>query len=493
MGIPPIGLAYLSAYAKAREENIKFSCALSVDEIIQMKPDVVGISAVSQNSRLADEMARELRERGYDGPLFIGGYHITGIPENLSKEFDAGVLGEREETFLELIRLIRKYPLNWRERLPDVEGICFWNGTTLMGKNRRKPIKPLDQIPHPDRKLLDEKWPPVHGSVQYVYASRGCPYACSFCSSSQFWGGPRFFSAEYVMEELLQLKEEYAPSHFFFYDDLFTSDRRRLRALAAMMRSSGLADEIDSMCNARANEIDQEVISLLKEMNVVRVYMGLESASDNVLKRMNKHASFDAASSALKLLKENEIKVTASFILGTPGETVDDMKKTAAFIEENLGDLFDEFMVYPLIPFPGTAVWHEAVAKGLISLDTPPEAMRRATFSFHPDTYVYLNDAAPRESFMFYLYYLRFLRLREWVRRLLKSNYDLGLMMRECNKEIAALKEELDKAAKYARHLEEEIRAKDSHIDELEAQLAERVLKREEQNKLKLWTRFKGE
>ncbi len=471
MGIPPIGLAYLSAYVKAHEHDISFHCALTVDEILAHEPHVVGMSSVSQNATLANQMARELRERGYDRVILFGGYHITGLPKTLSEDFDAGILGEGEETLLEILRAIRESPSRWKEQLSRIGGLCYHQGGTVITTPARRPIKPLDRIPHPDRKILDEKWPPVHGGVQYIYASRGCPYACSFCSSSSFWGKPRFFSASYVMEELLQVMEEYAPRHFFFYADLFIADRNSLGALSEMIKASGLADEVSCMCNARSNEIDDEVLGLLKKMNVTRVYMGLESASDRVLKAMNKHTSFEKTLSALKLLKNSGIKVTASFILGTPGETTEDMKKTASFIEENLGDLFDEFMVYPLIPFPQTAVWNYAIGRGIISSNIQPEVFRRATFSFHPDTYVYLNQAAPRDSFMFYLYYLRFLRLREWVRRLLRSNYDLGLMMGNSNREIAALKHELEKAGEYARHLEREISNKEQYIDELEKRL----------------------
>jgi anaerobic magnesium-protoporphyrin IX monomethyl ester cyclase len=472
-GAPPIGLAYLSAYVKARESDFEFAYADTAEEILAHEPDLVGVSAVSQNSGLADSLARELRGGGYDGPLLVGGYHITGVPSSLSRDFDAGVLGEGEQTFLELLQLARKRGAGWKEDLGTVQGICFREGDAVVTTARRNPITPLDDMPHPDRLLLEEKWPPVHGGVHYVYSSRGCPYACSFCSSSQFWRGARFFSARYVFDELLDLAERYHAAHFFFYDDLFIADRQRVEQLSGLMCASGLPQEIESMCNVRASELDQEICGMLKDMNISWVYIGLESASDAVLQRINKQATVEQNVRALRLLKELGFSVTASFMLGMPGETADDMKRTAEFIERNLGTLFDEFMVYPVIPFPGTRIWRDAVSLGKVSENPPPETLRRATFTFHPDDYVYLNDAAPRDTFLFYLYYLRFMRLRHWLKRLLKSDQELGLMMGESVRQMDALKAELNKAGEYVAAVEGEIQKKNAYIRDLEAALDE--------------------
>lgn len=470
LGIPPIGLAYLSAYVKAHEGDIDFAFAATAEEILALEPDVVGVSAVSQNSGLADDLAKELRRAGYDGPLLLGGYHITGLPGSLGEEYDAGVLGEGERTLLELVRLIRRKGARWKEERPAVAGICYRDGG-VADTGRREQIRPLESIPHPDRGMLEDHWPTVHGGTPYVYSSRGCPYACSFCSSSQFWRGPRYFGAEYVVEELVDLRERYHAVHFFFYDDLFVADRERLELISDLLCATGLQQEVESLCNVRAGEMDDDTCRTLKRMNINWVYLGLESASDSVLKTLNKQASLEQNVRALGLLKHHGFSITASFMIGVPGETEGDMKRTASFIEENLGVLFDEFMIYPVIPFPGTKIWRDAVTRGVMSENPAPETMRRATFSFHPDDYVYINDAAPRETFLFYLYYLRFIRLRHWLKRTLNSNHELGLMMGECVKEIDALKLELEKTGGYARKLESELGAKEGYIQSLEAEL----------------------
>lgn len=474
LGIPPVGLAYLSAYVKAHENGVEFAYAGTAEEILSHEPDVVGVSAVSQNSGLADDLAKELRLAGYEGPLLLGGYHITGVPGSLGEQYDAGVLGEGERTLLELVRLIRREGQGWKEGIGALQGLCFRAGSGVVNTGRRENVKPLDTIPHPDRALLDDHWPPIHGGTSYVYSSRGCPYGCSFCSSSQFWGGPRYFSARYVIKELVDLRERYHAAHFFFYDDLFVADRGRLELLSDLLCATGLDQEVESMCNVRAGEMDEDTCRTLKRMNINWVYLGLESASDRVLKTLNKRAELEQNVRALRLLKHHGFSITASFILGVPGETEEDMKKTASFIEDNLGTLFDEFMIYPVIPFPGTRIWREAVARGVMSENPPPETMRRATFSFQPDVYTYINDDAPRETFLFYLYYLRFIRLRHWLKRTLNTNHELGLMMGECIREIDALKAELEKTGGYVGKLEGELSAKEGYISTLESNLGAR-------------------
>jgi len=475
MGIPPIGLAYLSAYVKAHESDIEVEFAESADEILASEPDVVGIAAVSQNSGLANALASELRQKGFDGPLLMGGYHITGVPGSLSRDFDLGVLGEGEQTLLEVLRLIRDKGRSWKENRAGVPGICFSDGQAVVTTGRREQIRPLDLVPHPDREMLADRWPPIHGSVHYVYSSRGCPYGCSFCSSSQFWGSARYFGAQYLLDELVDLAQRYHAASFFFYDDLFIADRKRLETLADLMCAEGLSQEVESLCNVRASGLDDDVCRVLKRMNINWVYLGLESVSDSVLQSVNKRATHQENVRALQLLKQHDIKITASFILGMPGETADDMKRTASFIEESLGTLIDEFMVYPLIPFPGTAVWRDAVARGLIDENPAPETMRRATFSFHPDDYVYLNEAAPRDTFFFYLYYLRFIRLRHWLRRLLSTNYELGLLMGKHVQEIDAMKREMAQASDYVASLETQIHNKDGRLGVLETQLTRQM------------------
>ena len=475
MGIAPIGLAYLSAYVKAHESDIEFRFAESAEEILASEPDVVGISAVSQSSGLANVLARDLRQNDYEGPILLGGYHVTAVPGSLSEDYDLGVLGEGEQTLLEVLRLIRGDRQSWKEERASVPGICFSDGRRVVTTGRREQIRPLDCVPHPDREMLVDKWAPMHGGVHYVYSSRGCPYSCSFCSSSQFWGSARYFSARYLLDELVDLAQRYHASYFFFYDDLFTADRRRLEELSDLMRAEGLEQEVESMCNVRASGIDDDICRVLKRMNINCVYLGLESASDSVLKNMNKRATHEENVRALRLLKQHDFNITASFILGMPGETRDDMKRTASFIEESLGTLIDEFMAYPVIPFPGTPIWRDAVARGLIDENPAPETMRRATFSFHPDDYVYLNDAAPRDTFFFYLYYLRFIRLRHWLKRTLRTNHELGLLMGKHVKEIDALKVEIARASDYVASLETEIRNKDRQIGTLESELTRHI------------------
>jgi len=118
VGLEPLGLAYISSYVSAHLPETEFFYAENVDEVLSRDPEIVGISTVSQNYDVASHLARELRERSYTGPLLLGGFHISALPTSLSSEFDAGVIGEGEQTMLEMVRLVGAHVFGSGHLLP---------------------------------------------------------------------------------------------------------------------------------------------------------------------------------------------------------------------------------------------------------------------------------------------------------------------------------------------------------------------------------------
>jgi len=95
----------------------------------------------------------------------------------------------------------------------------------------------------------------------YMFTSRGCPYSCVFCSSSAFWHGARFFSAEYVLDEIKELVAEYNTKYISLYDDLFIADKKRLKKIVQLIKKEKLDQEVSFGCLARANLVDEETAS----------------------------------------------------------------------------------------------------------------------------------------------------------------------------------------------------------------------------------------
>ncbi|MBW2193923.1 MAG: B12-binding domain-containing radical SAM protein, partial [Deltaproteobacteria bacterium] len=276
----PLGLLYLSASLKKAFHpdavEVKLIHRDVEKNIGSFRPDMVGITAVSQNFNLAVRYAKLAREHGL--PTMIGGVHVSILPESLTQDMDVGCIGEGERTVVELVKVFvrhRGFPPN---ELEKIDGIVFRNNGELTKTGPAKLIRDMDhRIPHPDRSLEG----PVNHA--YVFSSRGCPYRCVFCSSSRYWTQVRFFSHEYVFSELENIAQASHVKMISFYDDLFVADKKRLKKIAALIEQSGLSKRIKFTCSCRANLVTRDVVSDLKRMGVVSVGMGLESGNPRIL------------------------------------------------------------------------------------------------------------------------------------------------------------------------------------------------------------------
>lgn len=360
-GFEPLGLAYLSSYAKRVFPGLQVTLLSTDDpgEVFRDSPDLVGISSVSHLYHLAERLAGEAAARKV--PVLVGGAHVTLLPASLPRGA-VGVLGEGEETFVALLRLLEAAGSFPPASLREVQGIAFHDEAGNLVRTERRPhIKPIDPIPFPDRDLLDIE---RRGTV-YLFSSRGCPYTCTFCASTRIFPGLRFFSAGYVVDEIQHLVDRYQPRLIKFYDDLFIASRPRLREIVAKIRERGIHRKVLFSINSTASLIDEEVAHLLRKMNVFTVGMGLESGNQESLDYLKAgKATVAQNEKAIELLVRAGINPTATFIIGSPGEDLRRFQDTLDFIGRSR---LSNFYLYLLTPFPGTPVWELAKEKGLVS------------------------------------------------------------------------------------------------------------------------------
>src|SRR3989338_7680142 len=312
-----------------------------------------------------------------DAPVMIGGVHISILPASFHKNFDVGIVGEGEETILELMQLFKKKGRLDKEELKKIDGLVFYDKDRIVQTKRRVLIEPLDRIPIPNRKLVNPEYFKKHYTLSLakpvreatMVTSRGCPYRCGFCATSAFWGtSVRFHSAERVFEEVRTVTEEYNVEHIDVWDDLFTINRQRLKELARLIKKNGFKDKVTLSCSARANLVDDKLCLLLKGINTKSVSMGLESGSEKVLSFLKGGSvTVEDNKKAMVILKKHGFRVVGTLMFGSPGETIDDMKETIKLIDFAIKHKVNTLYSFITTPFPGTKIWEIAKQRGKVN------------------------------------------------------------------------------------------------------------------------------
>jgi len=374
-----LGILYLAGYLEQNGVEVEVVDALwdnlSPQElekvIIKSKPNLVGVSCYV-GSRFEDFKVVQLVKKINPAIITVmGGPQATATAEDTLThlpELDFIILGEGEVTLLELCRTIEKKARNFE----DIQGIAYLKNKIFVQNPHREFIPDLDSLPlparhlHPKYKSLDparmfyvdnsvgiynEKF-----STVQVMASRGCPYNCWFCSTTQFWRNrTRFRSVNNVMQELESLKRLYNVSAINFADDTFNINPSFLFSLCEAMIEKKLG--FKWQCNFRANEsATKDILIKMKEAGCTGIRMGVESGSPRILKQV-KGITKEQVRKIVNWCEEIGLGRRLNFIINFPGETIQEAKQTVGFAKE----FGEPYLVNPLVIYPGTYV--EAVAK----------------------------------------------------------------------------------------------------------------------------------
>jgi len=412
--LPQLGLGYLSSSLRKKfgDDCIEFKIINhSVEqEIAAFQPDIVGITSVSQNYNRAIEYASMAKQHNLS--VIMGGVHISALPSTLTSDMDVGVIGEGEETIVDLIGIYLEDGSFDEAHLSDIKGIVFRKSGKIFLTEKREHIKPLDRIAMPARDLLEIK------KTTYIFSSRGCPYNCTFCASCRFWDSVRLFSAEYVVDEIEVLVRQYNVKTIFFWDDLFVANRKRLRDILELLKERGLLGRVDFTCHVRSNVLDDELALLLKQMNVRGVGMGLESGFETTLQYLKgTNIGIKDHLTAISILKKHKMNFFASFIIGSPQESREDILKTLEFIKRNNVTAFD---INVLTPLPGTPIWDYAKERKLVSEEMDWSRLN-VNFGDDPENAIILSEKLTREEI--YELFLLFIKLKKasMIKRALKD------------------------------------------------------------------------
>ncbi|MFN3384651.1 MAG: B12-binding domain-containing radical SAM protein [Archaeoglobaceae archaeon] len=365
---PPLGLGYLASIL--RETGFKVRIVddlvenLSIGDLLKKVRDsfIVGITSTTPTFKSALNYAKKIKEVFPEIFVIFGGVHVTFQPEKaLENDFiDAVCIGEGERTIVEVAERVES-----GKNLEDVKGIYYKEEGRIRRNEPREFIEDLDSLPFPAFDLMPlEKYSLLGKKLRAfpMITSRGCPFACRYCSSSVFLGKKfRARSAKNVVDEMEWLIYEWGAKHIAFGDDTFTLKKKRVEEICKEIKERGL--NVTWSCSSRVDTIDVELLKKMKLAGCSAIYYGIESASKKVLDYYRKKISLKKAMEVIRVTKKIGISTICSFIIGAPIETKKEMEETLR-LAIKLDPDYAQFSI--LTPYPGTEIYEEAKKNGIL-------------------------------------------------------------------------------------------------------------------------------
>lgn len=286
--------------------------------------------------------------------VFVNGPDSSDRPDiYLRAGADAVLMGEGEITLAEIADLLRNKPDASIENIP---GIAYSDRNGEARKTPgRHPMRMLDKLPLPAWTHLDigeyrRAWEGKHNYFSWnIATSRGCPYACNWCAKPTFGRGYEQRSPQSVAMELQLLKQEIAPDHIWFADDIFGLTTEWLRDFATEV--TRLRARTRFTMQSRVNLMKPDAADALAEAGAFEVWMGVESGAQRILDAMEKGSRVAEARASTRALKKRDIKACWFIQLGYPGENWEDIIRTRDLVREEEPDDIGVSVAYPL---PGT-------------------------------------------------------------------------------------------------------------------------------------------
>ena len=354
---PPLGISTLAA----RLEKIGgYEIVLKDDSIDPFEEireamrwaDVVGISSLTPNAKRARELGQMSRQQ-FGKPTILGGPHPTTNPEYFlnAGAADICVQGEGDFTLPEILQ-----KLGDRAAWDTIQGITFLKDGQLNATPRRELLKAMDEMPWPAYHLFDMRrymTGMVNPGVS-IMTSRGCPYSCTFCDAEMTPRQYRAMSPARAVDMIEKLLNDYNPPQIFFFDDLFTIQRKRVIGICQEIVKRKLAFEWS--CESRVDTVDFEMLRWMRKAGCIKIYFGLESGSPSVLVTMKKDVTPEKILKGAKTTREIGIYVKFFILYGFPSETVQAHRETEELV---CAARPDAICCSILVPIPGTEVFEE--------------------------------------------------------------------------------------------------------------------------------------
>jgi len=380
----------------------------TIRRVRAFRPELIGFTSTTSSFPDAYRHAEEIRGLFPDIRIVFGGVHVSALREGILASFpsiDYLITGEGEKAMSELAAGVAP---------GHIQGLIYRNGAGIQSTGVRTDLCELDDIPFPAYHKLDG-FPEAYSPPLFNYprvpcstiiSSRGCPYQCSYCDRSVYRRSFRYNSAGYLYEHMAYLKKEFGVRHIFFYDDLFTFNRKRIEELCAMLRKKPLGMTFN--CAVRVGHADNDLLRMLKTAGAWMVSLGIESGDPEMLSRHKSNVDLGEMKKTVKLIQKNGIRAKGLFMMGLPGETEETIQRTTEFIAELE---LDDLNMTKFTPFPGAPVYKTIHEEGIFHEDW--ELMNCLNFVFVPKGI----ESKERLEELYKQFIKGFYTSRNWVRK----------------------------------------------------------------------------
>ncbi len=373
----PLGLLYLASYLREINKHtvglhdmqlLENSPQPAVRAALDFRPELIGISGMTADARVIDELATALKRALPNVPLVIGGAHATNYTEQVmaNPAVDSVIVNEGESALAAYIDHLHDKRIS-----TEVPNLVFREKGEILRSPAAPYIEDLDSLPFPAFDLLNlqayYRLPRCgviyrHRRYAAIISSRGCPYRCAYCHQihGKKW---RARSAANVLDEMESLHAQYDIRDFIFMDDMFNLSAERVDAIAQGIIDRRLSIGLHFPIGLRGDIMTENSVRLLKKAGMYRCMYAVETASERLQKEIGKNNNLTRLKHIIDFTRRQGILVHGSFMLGFPTETETEARATIDFA---MRSRLHTAAFYRVVPFQGTRLHRMAVEAGTV-------------------------------------------------------------------------------------------------------------------------------
>ena len=344
----PLGIGYLAAALQQHHDveayhyRVMNTARREVRErLISFNPHIVALTCSTFNRGFVREMIEIIKCVDREIKVVVGGVHASFCYDQVLQQYGADVIviGEGELTLAELCSVMEK-----QAPLKTVRGIAYTENGEVVLSPPRGVVQNLDDLPIPDYSYAK---PFIQRSgMGFMITSRGCPVRCTFCSTSSFWGQKvRMNSVSRVVDEMEMLTSQFKVKKIFFHDDTFNLGIQRVKDICSEIMRRGI--KVEWGCSCRVSPVSEEMIATMVEAGCRHICWGIESGSEEMLKKIDKKITVSQIRNAFELSKKfSDVMSTGAFtMVGNPGEN-----------DNTIGDTVNFLNTIPITDRPSTSI-----------------------------------------------------------------------------------------------------------------------------------------